>query len=277
MSTDALAAPVPLGEMPDQADPETKRIAGRVGMMLDRMWATMSDLDVSYDEYNAVKDWLIAVGEAGEWPLFLDVFFERVVERLAASKSSASQSCIQGPYYLPDSPELPWNGVLPMRRKEPGQPLTVRGRVLSSDGGPIAGALIDHWQADAAGLYSGFDPSIPEGNLRGKFRTNEEGAFEIRTIRPAPYMIPHEGPTGRLLRAAGWHPWRPAHLHYFVDAHGYRQLTTQLFFDGDPWLDTDVAGAVKSDLVLVPQPSPTGVSEVRYDFTLEPVAPRGPG
>jgi catechol 1,2-dioxygenase len=262
--------PIPVGQVPDDADPRTKRTAQVVGALLERMWATMTDLDVSYAEYDAAKDWLIAVGEAGEWPLFLDVFFEHVVEALAAAKSAASPSSIQGPFYVPGSPLLPWNGTVPMRRDEPGDRLVVRGRVRSADGSPIAGAVIDHWQADADGYYSHFHPSSPEGNLRARFETNEEGAFEIHTVRPGPYMIPHEGPTGHLLEAAGWHPWRPAHLHYFVDAPGHDRLTTQLFFAGDPWLGTDVAGATKPDLVFDPTPRDDGAFEIDHDFCLQP-------
>jgi catechol 1,2-dioxygenase len=270
MSYENPINPVSLGKMPDTADPRTKRTAEVVGTLLRRMWDTMAELDVTYDEFDAAKDWLISVGEAGEWPLFLDVFFEHVVERKAAEKSGASQSSIQGPYYVPDSPLVAWNATVPMRDDEHGERLVVRGRVFSTDGTPIAGAVIDHWQADAYGYYSHFHPSAPDGNLRARFVTNDEGRFEIHTVLPAAYMIPHDGPTGRLLEAGGWHPWRPAHLHYFVDADGHKRLTTQLFFTGDRWLGTDVAGADKPDLTLQPSRAANGALEVTYDFTLEP-------
>lgn len=269
MSYEHPSTPTPVGQVPDTADPRTKRTAEVVGALLTGMWDTMRELDVSYDEFDAAKSWLIAVGEAGEWPLFLDVFFEHVVEALVAGKSAAGQSTIQGPYYVPGSPMLPWNGTVPMRDDEPGERLVVRGRVVSVDGTPLAGAVVDHWQADADGFYSQYQHSLPRWNLRGRFQTNEDGAFEIHTVRPAPYMIPHEGPTGKLLEAAGWHPWRPAHLHYFVDAEGHDRLTTQLFFAGDTWLGTDVAGADKADLVVQPKPADGGL-EVTWDFVLQP-------
>jgi catechol 1,2-dioxygenase len=262
--------PVSVGTIPDNADPQTKRTAEVVGSLLNRLWDTITELDVTYDEFDAAKDWLISVGEAGEWPLFLDVFVEHAVEKLAAAKSGASQSSIQGPFYMPDSPLVAWNATVPMRDHEPGDRLVVRGRVLSTDGTPIAGAVVDHWQADANGYYSHFHPSTPDGNLRARFVTNDEGRFEIHTVVPAPYMIPHDGPSGRLLEAAGWHPWRPAHLHYFVDADGHNRLTTQLFFTGDRWLGTDVAGADKPDLTLQPTRAADGGLEVTYDFTLQP-------
>lgn len=277
MSYENPAHPIPVGQVPDDADPRTKRTAEVVGTLLQRLWGAMAELDVSYEEYDAAKSWLIAVGEAGEWPLLLDVLFEHVVERSAAARSKAGPSSIQGPFYVPDAPLLGSKGTVPMRPDEPGQRLVIRGRVLSTDGRPIPGAVIDHWQAGADGWYSYFCPPgpdgapvTPDGNLRARFETDEDGAFEITTVVPAPYMIPHEGPTGRLLEAAGWHPWRPAHLHYFVDADGHDRLTTQLFFAGDRWLGTDVAGADNPDLVVAPTPGPEGVLEVTYEFILQP-------
>lgn len=269
-TTDEPVALVALGTVPTDADPQTQRTATVVGALLTNLWETITDLDVTYDEFDAAKQWLIDVGEAGEWPLFLDVFVEHAVEKLAAEKSGASQSSIQGPYYIPGSPIVGSHGPVPMRDDEPGERLVIRGRVQSADGTPIPGALIDHWQADSSGYYSHFHPSTPDGNLRAKFVTDEEGRYEIETVAPAPYMIPHDGPSGRLLEAAGWHPWRPAHLHYFVDAEGHNRLTTQLFFAGDEWLGSDVAGADKPDLTLQPTRADDGGLEVTYDFTLEP-------
>lgn len=260
--------PTRLGEVPPNAPEQTKRVAEFVGTLLNRLWETMHEFDCAYDEFDAAKEWLLQVGKAGEWPLFMDVFVEHVVEKLAAAKTDAGQSSIQGPFYQPNSPELPWNGTVPMRADEKGEPLIVRGRVLSSDGTPLPGAVIDHWQADSEGFYSTFGSDAPDENLRGRFVTNDKGEFEIHCIKPAPYMIPHDGPTGQLLEAGGWHPWRPAHLHYFVDAEGHDRLTTQLFFVGDEWLGSDVAGADKPDLTLDPQPNADGVLEVQYDFVL---------
>ena len=277
MSYENPTDPVRVGEVPHAVDPPTKRTAEVVGALLNRLWDAIAELDVSYEEFDAAKSWIISVGEAGEWPLALDVFVEHAVERLAAAKSSSSQSSIQGPFYVPDAAKLAWNDTVPMRDDEPGERLVLRGRVRATDGRPLPGAVVDHWQAGADGWYSHFCPTgadgtplTPDGNLRGRFETNEDGAFEIHTVVPAPYKIPNDGPTGRLLEAAGWHPWRPAHTHCFVDAEGHDRLTTQLFFAGDKWLGTDVAGADKPDLILEPVRSPSGELEATYDFTLQP-------
>ncbi|NUR99655.1 MAG: catechol 1,2-dioxygenase, partial [Kribbellaceae bacterium] len=158
---------------------------------------------------------------------------------------------------------------LPHRPDEKGTPLVLSGQVRDLDGTPLAGAEVDIWHADADGYYSGFAPGIPDGNLRGVVVTDADGNFEIRTVQPAPYQIPTDGPTGKLIEAAGWHPWRPAHLHLMVRAGGHRTITTQLYFAGGDWLDSDVAEATKPELILDPVDDGTGVRRVRYDFELE--------
>lgn len=270
MSETTQARPTVLGDVPEEADPETRRTAQVVGSLLRSMWSVIEEQDCTYSDYDNAKEWLIQVGNAGEWPLFLDVFFERVIERNTAAQTSAGPSAIQGPFYVPDAPMLGSRGEVPMRPDEKGERLTVRGRVVSSAGGPIPGAIIDHWQADCDGFYSHFHPSTPDGNLRARFQTDADGTYEIHTVLPGPYMIPCDGPTGKLLSAAGWHPWRPAHLHYFVDADGSDRLTTQLFFEGDKWLGSDVAGSDKQELTVSPTRNADGTLEVEWDFVLQP-------
>ncbi|MGH3585056.1 MAG: catechol 1,2-dioxygenase [Pseudonocardia sp.] len=225
---------------------------------------------VTYAEFQAAKEWLIEVGEGGEWPLFLDVFVEHVVEEVAAATQQGTKGSILGPYYLADQARLPATSTLPMRPDEAGTPLVFAGQVRDTAGNPVPGAELDLWQADERGYYSGFAPDIPDGNLRGVIVSDDEGRFEVTTVRPAPYQIPTDGPTGALCVAAGWAPWRPAHLHLLVRAPGHRQITTQLYFQGGEWLDADIAGATKPELVLDPQERPDGSLRATYDFVLEP-------
>ena len=238
--------------------------------LLSRIHDVIREHHVTYAEYQAVKQWLIEVGQSGEWPLFLDVFVEHVVEEVATSDCHGSRGTIEGPYYLPGQVPLPATATLPMRDGEKGEPLVFAGQVRAVDGTPLPGVQLDIWHADADGLYSGFAPGIPAGNLRGVVTADEAGHFEIRTMLPAPYEIPKDGPTGQLIAAAGWHAWRPAHLHLMVSAPGYRKLTTQLYFDGGQWLDSDVAQAVKPELILRAQTGPDGTRHARYDFVLDP-------
>jgi catechol 1,2-dioxygenase len=246
-----------------------ERVSTVVKAVLAGVHQVIRDHEVTYPEFQAAKAWMIEVGEGGEWPLFLDVFVEHVVEEVQAATQQGSKGTILGPYYLPDQQRLPARATLPMREGEKGTPLVFSGQVRDLDGRPVAGAEIDIWQADDDGYYSGFAPHLPAGNLRGVVVTGEDGRFEIRTIQPAPYQIPTDGPTGTLIGAAGWHPWRPAHLHLIVGAPGHRAITTQLYFSGGEWLDSDVAEAVKPELVLDPQDAGDGTRRVEYDFVLE--------
>ncbi|MGW7681633.1 catechol 1,2-dioxygenase [Kribbella sp. NPDC054772] len=237
--------------------------------VLDGIHATIRRNKVTYDEYNALKAWLIKVGDDGEWPLFLDVWVEHVIEEVATEHRQGSKGTIEGPYYVPDAPGQGSHGAVPMRPDEGGVALTWTGQVTSTDSSPLAGATIELWHADSDGFYSQFAPGLPEWNLRATFTADEQGAFEVHTVRPAPYQIPTEGACGRLIDAAGWHAWRPAHLHVKVTAPGHEQLTAQLYFSGDEHNDDDIASAVKPELVLDPKPTGTGES-VSYGFVLDP-------
>ncbi|NKQ54596.1 catechol 1,2-dioxygenase [Amycolatopsis sp. K13G38] len=253
----------------DTAAVTAERISDVVSAVLAGVHNAIREKKLTYPEFQAAKQWLIEVGEGGEWPLFLDVFVEHEVEHVAAETQSGTKGSILGPYYLPDQVRLPSVATLPMRSDEKGTPLVLSGQVRDTEGKPLAGAELDLWQADGDGYYSGFAPHLPDGNLRGVIVTDDEGRFTVTTIRPAPYQIPTDGPTGKLIEAAGWHPWRPAHLHLLVRAPGHRKITTQLYFQGGDWLDSDVAQATKPELVLNPQPGDDGTLHAEYDFVLE--------
>ncbi|HEY0574462.1 MAG TPA: catechol 1,2-dioxygenase [Pseudonocardia sp.] len=254
------------------SEASAERVDDVARAVLRAVHQVIREKNVSYPEFQAVKQWLMDVGEGGEWPLFLDVFVEHVIEEVAARTQNGSVGSIQGPYYIPDQQRVDSPATLPARPDEQGDPLVLSGQVTDVGGKPVAGAELDIWQADSAGYYSGFAPDIPEGNLRAVVVADEQGRFEINTVRPAPYQIPTDGPTGKLIAAAGWHAWRPAHLHLFVQAPGYRRVTSQLYFAGGEWLDSDVAEATKPELVLDPQPGDDGRLHSSYDFVLEPAS-----
>jgi catechol 1,2-dioxygenase len=226
---------------------------------------------VTYAEYDALKAWLIRVGEDGEWPLFLDVWIEHVVEEVANADRKGTSGTIEGPYYIPGSPEFRSEATLPMRDGERGTPFVFQGTVTDLDGTPLEGARVELWHADDDGFYSQFAPGIPEWNLRGTILTGADGRFTFHTIKPAPYQIPTDGSCGALIAAAGWHAWRPAHLHLKVSAPGKQLITTQLYFQGGQHVEDDVAQAVKPELILRPTPAASGTGEeVTYDFALDP-------
>ena len=253
------------------ADTPKERVDLLAREVLEAVHQTIRKHKVSYDEYNALKSWLINIGQDGEWPLFLDVWVEHVVEEVANEDRQGSKGTIEGPYYVPDSPRGSAEMTLPMRENEAGTPLLFGGQVSSVDGSPLPAAKIEIWHADADGLYSQFAPGIPEWNLRGTVIADDQGYFKIHTLQPAPYQIPTDGSCGKLIAAAGWHAWRPAHLHLKVSAPAHQLITTQLYFPGDPHNADDIASAVKPELLLDIQPADSGRgNQVTYNFVLDP-------
>jgi catechol 1,2-dioxygenase len=248
-----------------------ERVDALAGEVIKAVHDVIRRHQVTYDEYDALKAWLIQVGRDGEWPLFLDVWVEHVVEEVANRDRQGSKGTIEGPYYVPAAPELPAEATLPMRPDEPGTPLLFQGQVTSVSGHGLAGAKIEMWHADDLGYYSQYAPGLPEWNLRGAVVADEQGRFKIHTVQPAPYQIPTDGACGKLIAAAGWHAWRPAHLHLKVSAPGHQLITTQLYFKGGAHVTDDIAQAVKPELILDPQSAADGSgNEVTYDFVLDP-------
>jgi catechol 1,2-dioxygenase len=207
---------------------------------------------ISHDEYRQAVGFMVDTAAKGEIPLLLDVFLEATVDRVDAAGRDGTETSVEGPFYAPNAPILKSPCVLPHRANEPGDVLLLSGTVRSVDGEPLGGATLDMWQSDAQGAYSHFN--IPEAqapwNLRARVIADELGRFEVQTWVPSPYEVPKDGPTGALLRGIGRHAWRPAHLHLRITHDACETLTTQLFFTGDPWINSDVVGAVKESLIV---------------------------
>jgi catechol 1,2-dioxygenase len=164
-----------------------------------------------------------------------------------AGTTETSQSLL-GPFWRLNSPRVE-NGGSIMRSDTPGPAVFVALRVVDRQGRPIAGAEVDIWHSSPVGLYENQDPDQAEMNLRGKFTTDEDGRISFRSVRPAGYPIPTDGVVGRLLAAQGRHPFRPAHIHALVFKEGYKTLTSQVYADDDPHLETDVQFGVTRALV----------------------------
>ena len=257
------------------AQVDQARVSELAGALIKAANDIVLEKKVTYEEYNALKAWLIRVGDDGEWPLFLDVWLEHSVEDVATEHREGNKGSIEGPYYVPDAP-VPADGhTIPMREDEGGTAMVFHGQVRSTDGTPLKDAKVELWHADDDGFYSQFAPNLPEWNLRGSFPVDAEGNYSINTVQPAPYQIPTDGACGQLIAAAGWHAWRPAHLHLKVSAPGHELLTAQLYFPGDEHNDDDIASAVKPELILDPKPAGEGV-DVEYDFVLDPVSEKTP-
>ena len=196
----------------------------------------------------------------------------------------ATESTVFGPFHREGAPELP-AGANMAPHDTTGMPTIVSGRVLDLTGRPIANALLDVWQADTTGLYDSQYADTHELHMRGKYRTDSEGRYLVRTSRPVAYQIPADGPVGKMLKATNRHAWRPAHIHFVVSAEGYEPVTTHIFDSIDPYLVSDAVVAVKDSLIcrFVRHDTPDGAATrfgmtppfctAEFDFVLKPARP----
>ena len=153
-----------------------------------------------------------------------------------------------GPFWRMDSP-VTKNGDSIVRSSTPGPALFVNAWVRDAGGKPIADAEVDVWQSSPEGFYENQDPIQADMNLRGKFRTDENGGIRFRSVKPAGYPIPVDGPVGDLIRLQGRHNMRPAHLHFLIYKPGYKTHISQVYVNDDKNLDTDVQFGVTRALV----------------------------
>jgi catechol 1,2-dioxygenase len=191
-----------------------------------------------------------------------------------------TQQSLLGPFWRMHSPPVD-NGGSIVRSRTPGPALFVDARVRDRAGDPVAGAEVDVWHSSPVGLYEHQDPTGQAPmNLRGKLVTDEAGRFWFRTVLMAGYPIPTDTVVGRLLKAQGRHPFRPAHLHVLIFKAGFTTLISQVYDPNDPHLDTDVQFGVTHATIGEfqrhdePHPADAGIERPWYSlactFTLEP-------
>ena len=153
-----------------------------------------------------------------------------------------------GPFWRMNSPQTK-NGDSIVRSPTPGPVLFVDAWFHDVNGKPIEGAEVDIWQSSPEGFYENQDPVQADMNLRGKFTTDADGHIGFRSVKPAGYPIPIDGPVGELLRAQGRHNMRPAHLHFLVYKPGFKTLISQIYDPEDKHLETDVQFGVTRHLI----------------------------
>jgi hydroxyquinol 1,2-dioxygenase len=206
--------------------------------------------------------------------------------------AGATENTVIGPFYVENPPErLSGDDI---SGGWPGTPLFAEGSVRSLDGTPLANIAVDVWHSDDDGFYDVqhldriarvHRPVAGHAAGRARFHTGEDGRFHFWSVKPAPYPIPHDGPVGQMLAAQGRHPYRPAHVHFMIDAPGYVKLVTHVFVAGSDYLDSDAVFGVKNSLIreYVTRPSGTApdgrkmdqsYSYLHYDFVLNPASPR---
>ena len=233
-------------------DPRLRQV---MQSFIKHVHAFVRDIEPTEAEWATAIDFLTRIGQKcddkrQEFILLSDItgvtmLVDAINHRLP---DGATESTIFGPFYREGAQELPLGATISQDGR--GEPAVVTGHVLSTDGTPIPGALLDIWETDENGLYEQQDPEQPDMNLRGKFRTDSEGRFYFVGIKPVSYAIPDDGPVGQLLRSLGRHPFRPAHIHLLISAEGFVPVTTHLFVKGDPYLDSDAVFGTKDSLVV---------------------------
>lgn len=236
---------------------------------------------ITHDEFRAATNVIVGTVKSGEESMMFDVLLGARVMDNSNGLREGSIEGIEGPFYSPGAPHLSNPGTLPQRSDEPGDVLLFTGQARTVEGAALAGTEIDIWQADANGLYSNFH-GTPDWNLRGIVLTDADGRFDVQTIVPPPYEIPNNGPTGVVLAAMGRHFFRAAHLHVKVRQPGYSEINSLIYFNGDQYLDSDAANAIRNDLItdlikvddaalIAGRGMSAPFYEARYDFVLEEI------
>lgn len=180
-----------------------------------------------------------------------------------------TEATVFGPFYFEGAPEYEHGDDV--ANGAAGEPCDVSVTIKGLNGEPVADALVDVWQADAGGHYDVQHEGLDHAENRGTLRSAANGELHFRSVVAVAYPIPVDGPVGDLLRATKRHPWRPAHLHFMIQAPGYERLITHVFRDGDEWLDSDAVFAVRQSLVAPWTQKPDGRWQLKFDFVLNPL------
>lgn len=187
-----------------------------------------------------------------------------------AKPPECTEATVFGPFFVDGAPHYE-NGD-DVANGASGEPCEVSGSIRGLDGRPVAGARIDVWQADAQGLYDVQRDDLDTAQGRGVLHADEAGMYRFHTVLAEAYPIPTDGPVGELLTATARHPWRPAHLHFRIEAPGYETLVTHVFREDDKWLDSDAVFGVRQSLIAPWVRRDDGSYALHYDFVLNPVA-----
>jgi hydroxyquinol 1,2-dioxygenase len=235
------------------------------------------EVELTREEWMAGIRFLTATGQIcsdtrQEFILMSDTLgVSTLVEMLNYSPTEGTtENTVLGPFYAPGSPERA-KGESMLDDEDAGDKVVVRGRITDPAGNPLAGVVLDCWQSNTAGFYQVQEIDGQSAfNLRGIYHTDDNGEYEIRSVRPGAYPIPHDGPVGALLKAnnRGW--MRPGHLHTWVKHPGYKELITHIFDRQSDHLYDDAVFGVRESLIVDFTPDDSGELSATFDFVLDP-------
>ncbi len=245
-----------MGYMGPEMDPRLREV---LSSLVRHLHDFAREVNLTHEEWNKGIAFLEAAGEISdkerhEFVLLSDVLgLSSLVDMLHSSPEGTSSSVL-GPFHITGSPPLPLGGD--MRKDFDDTVLLVEGTILDPAGTPIPDATLDIWQTAPNGLYSSQDPDQETYSFHGIQTVGADGRYRFTSVRPVEYTVPSDGPVGDILRACGRHPWRPSHLHFIVEAEGFKPLVTEVFAADDPYLDQDTVFGVRKDLVMTYQEMP---------------------
>ncbi len=249
---------------------KNERVNAIVEDLVDVIRGVMLKHSVTNDEFKQAIEFLEGASrETFELQLMLRNFFEITTAVAANQEHEGSAANIAGPFYLEGAPEIANGEHIKVLEESNGEEVTIRGHVKGTDGKPIEGVKLDVWHSTPVGTYSGVHPGIPADHYRAKLTTDAAGYYEVKTTKPVPYQIPHDGHTGQLLTMMGRHSWRPAHVHFKAHGEGLVEHITQVYFEGEDYVDSDCCDAVIDELVL-PTAQVNGENVITKDFVLDP-------
>lgn len=270
MTTDVTVTDEAVASLEGTADPRLREL---LTGLIRHLHAFARETRLTQAEWERAIGFLTETGKMctdtrQEFILLSDVLgLSMLVETINGDHAAGStESTVLGPFHMTESPVRQLGANIDLVGG--GEPCVVSGRIVSDDGTPLPGALLDVWQADGNGFYDVQQPDVqPPGNGRGLFTADAEGRFWFRTCVPSPYPIPTDGPVGELLKATARHPYRPAHIHFIATAEGHTPVTTHIFVAGSDYLDSDAVFAVKQS--LVEDFTPTDDPSLAREFGIE--------
>lgn len=239
-----------MGYLGEDTDPRLREV---MGSLVKHLHNFAREVNLTHAEWNTGIAFLERAGEISdaerhEFVLLSDVLGMSSLVDMINSTPEGTSSSVLGPFHISGSPDLPVGGDL--RGDFDETVLLVEGVVKDPDGNPIPGATLDIWQTAPNGLYSSQDENQDTYSFHGLQTVGADGRYGFTSVRPVEYTVPSDGPVGDILRACGRHPWRPSHLHFIVEAEGFRPLVTEVFPEDDPYLDQDTVFGVRRDLVM---------------------------
>jgi hydroxyquinol 1,2-dioxygenase len=276
--------PAVLSELARAPDPRFREI---MSALVRHLHAFAREVKLTEAELRTAANYIVAIGQKSNEThneailMAVSLGLTNVVCLLNNGNNGATETTANmlGPFWREQSPKTE-NGASIVRSSTPGEPIFVNAWIKDLEGRPVAGAEVDVWHSSTEGYYENQDPVQADMNLRGKFFSDADGHIAFRSIKPAGYPIPVDGPVGDLLRAQGRANIRPAHLHFLIYKPGFKTHVSQVYSDDDPHLETDcqfgvtralIGHYVRHDNENAPSPDVKGPwYSLDYTFGIEP-------